>query len=125
MESNPKLKKDENTLCGQCRNTVVPGSSSLRALGFIWHSSCFLCFNCNDKISQMKFLRVGGEKFCSMPCLKKAACTRCGRLLREQVLKVSGQKLHPRCFTCQKCKQPIRGDYVEDEHGGIFCAKCG
>jgi len=70
---------------------------------------------------------VGGEKFCSLPCLKKAACTRCGRLLREQVVKVSGQKLHPRCSTCQECNSPIRDDgyYFDDENGTIFCSKCG
>ena len=136
-------KKNFMPRCMACKDHVLlEVDDVIQACGGYWHPEHFKCAATglllgDDYISQDSLpYSVDGyfEKF-------GERCTKCGDVMKEEIVHVLGQKWHPECFVCTSSGTPIPknedGSYVyyahelmpycEGEYAKLFgetCARC-
>ncbi|XP_062386240.1 LIM domain-containing protein 1 isoform X2 [Sardina pilchardus] len=114
--------------CVKCSGGVPGGSQACRALGQLYHDSCFICSACNQRLREQPFYSVSGKLFCEDHFKHSEAhpstqtCDSCGYLIKDTVLQAFGSCYHPACFCCVICCQSLEGaPFCLDSTNRVYC----
>lgn len=115
--------------CPGCSKKLESGAA-VQIGDQIWHQDCFKCSICSDNLSG-SYMEQKGKVFCK-PCHDQhilVKCARCDKPLSGQVFKVDnpteGDHLHYHltCYSCNQCKDKLKGKGGHVLRGDIYCAK--
>ncbi|PWN54154.1 hypothetical protein IE53DRAFT_24152 [Violaceomyces palustris] len=96
--------------CRKCGEAVEKGAvkASDGALKGIFHKPCFSCFTCNKAFEDGSFYVFKNEPYCARHYhkLNGSLCAGCGEGIEGGCRQTeSGERFHPRCFTCEYDEQ--------------------
>ena len=82
-----------------------------RAMDAHWHPGHLCCFNCDESLSQQKFIIVENEPSC-IKCYERNfanSCQNCGSSIGPGMkdVDVRGKHWHEDCFICSECKKAL------------------
>ena len=102
----------------------------VRALGHLYHASCFSCTRCNTTISfSATFHSVDGLPVCS-ECYQReqTVCLRCHQLMTDGYIRFLFRgrlyHMHRSCARCDECRVRLNQDNFACEQGTAVCRKC-
>lgn len=120
--------------CRGC-GLMIEGKSVKAADGRLtgrWHKSCFVCRTCEKPFATADFYVIGNQPYCEHHYHEEngSLCNGCHRGIEGQYLETtstkrfgsSGEKYHPRCFTCATCHEVLSEDYFEI-NGNVLCER--
>uniref|UniRef100_UPI0037E7B787 LIM domain-containing protein 1 n=1 Tax=Semicossyphus pulcher TaxID=241346 RepID=UPI0037E7B787 len=114
--------------CTGCRKEVYSEDRACRAMGHLFHDSCFTCSVCNKKLSGKPFYTVCGRIYCEDDFLYSGVhpspevCNSCGHLIMDMVLQARGKSYHPACFRCVVCRRSLEGQpFSVDSDSRVYC----
>ncbi|XP_026205118.1 LIM domain-containing protein 1 [Anabas testudineus] len=114
--------------CTRCDKGVYGAGRACRAMGHLFHDTCFTCFVCSKKLIGKPFYSVSGGIYCEDDFLHSGVhpspevCNSCGFLIVDMVLQARGKSYHPSCFCCVICRQSLEGlPFAVDSHSRIYC----
>ena len=81
----------------------------LRALGRVWHESCFTCQQSGEALGEGDFYLHEGKPL-SAAALRHTAplCAGCGEPVLKARLFAMGNAYHRACFRCEDCGTQLR-----------------
>ncbi|XP_044177392.1 four and a half LIM domains protein 2-like isoform X2 [Acropora millepora] len=113
--------------CAGCEELIYVGEYS-RAMDAHWHPGHLCCFNCDESLSQQKFIIVENEPSC-IKCYERNfanSCQNCGSSIGPGMkdVDVRGKHWHEDCFVCSECKKALlhQGFTFKDEK--LICNPC-
>mmetsp|Transcript_17382 Transcript_17382/g.35862 ORF Transcript_17382/g.35862 Transcript_17382/m.35862 type:complete len:2102 (+) Transcript_17382:50-6355(+) len=129
--------------CMACKDHVLlEVDEVVQACGGYWHPEHFKCASTGALLGD-EYISHDGLPYSVDGYFEKFGerCTKCGDVMREEIVHVLGQKWHPHCFVCTSSGKPIPknedGSYVyfahelmpycEEEYARLFgetCARC-
>jgi len=139
--------------CAKCHKRFVGNQSKVRAMGCMYHETCFACDTCGYPISSACYKGEGGKLYCSEKCAragmegaagskppaskeqeeKQAAasqdpddykfCSACGKELNDDFIVLAGKPLHRDCFVCGICGKKLTNQ-VFNVGGKMACKEC-
>jgi paxillin len=144
-----KAPTENNSGCSKCGQKLT--GEHIKALGSLWHTTCFACDNCNSGL-RGDFFESDGKRLCkdcastkyrctkcSLPitgeyfvgqgtmvhphCLEKVNCAKCSQPIQLHETSALGKKYHPECFVCTECGTKLTGNFY-DRGGSPFCKSC-
>ncbi|KAK2463687.1 hypothetical protein APHAL10511_004438 [Amanita phalloides] len=114
------------TSCFACGKSMQ--GPFVRALGAVYHLSCFKCLDCGDVVAS-KFFPIDGpdgkqSPLCERDYFKRLnlICAKCGMALRGSYITACNKKYHVEHFTCSLCPTLFGPHDSYYEHDGdVFC----
>ncbi|KAM8979519.1 zyxin isoform X1 [Sarcophilus harrisii] len=109
--------------CGQCHQALVRSQPAVRALGRLFHVTCFTCHQCERQLQGQQFYSLEGAPYCEQ-CYENTLekCSTCGEPITERMLRATGRAFHPQCFTCVVCACPLEGtSFIVDQTNRPHC----
>ncbi|MEJ1280981.1 zyxin [Cricetulus griseus] len=110
-------------LCGRCHEPLPRAQPAVRALGQLFHITCFTCHQCRQQLQGGQFYSLDGVPFCEgcyTETLEK--CNTCGQPITDRMLRATGKAYHPHCFTCVVCACPLEGtSFIVDQDNQPHC----
>ncbi|XP_068431030.1 LIM domain-containing protein 1 [Clinocottus analis] len=114
--------------CTSCGKAVYGEGRACRAMGCLFHNTCFTCSVCCEKLSGKPFYTMSGRIYCEDDFLYSGAhpsqevCSSCGHLLMDMVLQARGKCYHPSCFRCEVCRRSLEGQpFSVDADSRVYC----
>ncbi|XP_062266458.1 LIM domain-containing protein 1 [Platichthys flesus] len=115
--------------CTRCSEAVYGAGRGCRAMGRLFHDTCFTCSVCSKKLSGQPFYTVSGGIYCENDFLYSGVhpapevCNSCGYLIMDNtVLQARGRAYHPSCFRCVVCSQSLEGQpFSVDSDRRVYC----
>lgn len=113
--------------CGGCGQRI--DGTFLTAEGLNWHSECWLCTNCHQRLDAKYYTRGGGTlcQACNQRAEDRSApkCGGCRRPLRGERLTYDGVSYHGNCFKCTSCRA-ILGEtvFIDGKTKQPICRNC-
>ncbi|XP_006861257.1 PREDICTED: zyxin [Chrysochloris asiatica] len=110
-------------LCGCCQEPLARAQPAVRALGQLFHISCFTCHQCSRQLQGQQFYSLEGVPYCEA-CYTDTLdkCSTCGQPITERMLRATGRAYHPDCFTCVVCACPLEGtSFIVDQANRPHC----
>ncbi|PWA15086.1 hypothetical protein CCH79_00008644, partial [Gambusia affinis] len=115
--------------CARCGEAVFAAGGACKAMGHLFHNTCFTCSVCNKELKGQPFFTVSGQIYCEDDFLfsgvhpSEETCYSCGKLkLHIQVLQARGKSYHPTCFRCVVCRQELQGQaFAVDSDCRVYC----
>jgi len=104
--------------CGQCKQAL--SGSVVEVNGIEFHPRCFLCVDCGREGAQL----IQNKPYCNNCHPDKEVCCICGNSLRGGGLEALGRLYHEKCFTCQRCFNPLPGGRFKELDGFALCRTC-
>lgn len=100
----------------------------VRALGTVFHLSCFKCLDCGDVVAS-KFFPIDGPEGKQLPLCERdyfrrlnLICANCGSALRGSYITACNKKYHVEHFTCSLCTTLFGPHDSYYEHDGdVYC----
>ncbi|ODV93762.1 hypothetical protein PACTADRAFT_51518 [Pachysolen tannophilus NRRL Y-2460] len=130
--NNNNLSKKPIKYCKSCGQQL--SGQFVRALGDVYHVSCFRCYECGKECASKFFSSeikdpitgVEGTKIalCEYDYFKKLdlICYKCNNALRGPYVTALNRKYHLEHFTCSVCDKVFETDESFYEHEeGIYC----
>jgi hypothetical protein len=118
------LTESPDKLCAYCHNEIVAGQKFKTALNLLWHNGCFKCGVCLKPLEKgMKFFRGDLDSAICEDCKgkRKNCCPLCTKpLAKQEVVNVTGMKIHTKCFRCNICDTSLLGGYIQKK-GQFLC----
>lgn len=109
--------------CGRCHQPLARAQPAVRALGQLFHITCFTCHQCEQQLQGQQFYSVEGAPYCEgcyTDTLEK--CNTCGQPITDRMLRATGKAYHPQCFTCVVCACPLEGtSFIVDQANRPHC----
>ncbi|ELW47547.1 Zyxin [Tupaia chinensis] len=109
--------------CGRCHQPLARSQPAVRALGQLFHITCFTCHRCQQQLQGQQFYSLEGAPYCEgcyTDTLEK--CTTCGQPITDRMLRATGRAYHPQCFTCVVCACPLEGtSFIVDQANQPHC----
>ncbi|XP_053464807.1 zyxin isoform X2 [Nycticebus coucang] len=109
--------------CGQCRQPLARAQPAVRALGQLFHITCFTCRQCSQQLQGQQFYSLEGAPYCEgcyTDTLEK--CNTCGQPITDRMLRATGKAYHPQCFTCVVCACALEGtSFIVDQANRPHC----
>ncbi|KAM5255613.1 zyxin isoform 2-T2 [Ctenodactylus gundi] len=109
--------------CGRCHEPLARAQPAVRALGQLFHITCFTCHQCEKQLQGQQFYSLAGSPYCEgcyTDTLEK--CNTCGQPITDRMLRATGKAYHPRCFTCVVCACPLEGtSFIVDQANQPHC----
>ncbi|XP_060052734.1 zyxin isoform X3 [Erinaceus europaeus] len=109
--------------CGHCHQPLARAQPAVRALGQLFHITCFTCHQCGQQLQGQQFYSLEGAPYCEAcytDTLEK--CNTCGQPITERMLRATGKAYHPQCFTCVVCACPLEGtSFIVDQANRPHC----
>ncbi|XP_056273551.1 LIM domain-containing protein 1 isoform X2 [Pseudoliparis swirei] len=114
--------------CTRCSKAVYGDGAACRAMGSLFHNTCFTCSVCSEKLIGKPFYTVSGRIYCEADFLYSGAhpsqevCSSCGYLTVDMVLQARGKSYHPSCFCCVVCRRSLEGQpFSVDADSRVYC----
>ncbi|KAM8840968.1 LIM domain-containing protein 1 isoform 2-T2 [Spinachia spinachia] len=111
--------------CAFCSKAVYGEGRACRAMGRLFHNTCFTCSVCSEKLSGKPFYSVSGRIYCEDDFLYSGAhpaqevCNSCGNLIKDVA---RGKSYHPSCFRCVICRRSLEAEpFTADTDQQIYC----
>ncbi|XP_044535491.1 zyxin isoform X2 [Gracilinanus agilis] len=123
MEQPTSNKPPTNEWCGRCHQALVRSQPAVRALGRLFHVTCFTCHQCERQLQGQQFYSLEGAPYCEQ-CYENTLekCSTCGEPITERMLRATGRAFHPQCFTCVVCACPLEGtSFIVDQANRPHC----
>jgi len=114
-------------VCAKCGK--IAKESPVKALGKVWHSTCFVCNKCGCTFSGTRnFCNHNGTPYCEKHFkeveMAENICARCGKGISGDTIDALGKKWHdPECWVCKICNGSLEGKFFAVE-GFPRCANC-
>ncbi|XP_013360433.1 PREDICTED: zyxin [Chinchilla lanigera] len=112
-----------NESCGRCHQPLARAQPAVRALGQLFHITCFTCHQCEQQLQGQQFYSLEGAPYCEScytDTLEK--CHTCGQPITDRMLRATGKAYHPHCFTCVICACPLEGtSFIVDQANRPHC----
>ncbi|KAM6167060.1 zyxin isoform 2-T2 [Erethizon dorsatum] len=112
-----------NESCGRCHQPLARAQPAVRALGQLFHITCFTCHQCEQQLQGQQFYSLEGAPYCEgcyTDTLEK--CHTCGQPITDRMLRATGKAYHPHCFTCVVCACPLEGtSFIVDQANRPHC----
>ncbi|XP_016012683.2 zyxin [Rousettus aegyptiacus] len=109
--------------CGRCHQPLARAQPAVRALGQLFHITCFTCHRCEQQLQGQQFYSLEGAPYCEgcyTDTLEK--CNTCGQPITDRMLRATGKAYHPQCFTCVVCACPLEGtSFIVDQANRPHC----
>ncbi|XP_057160264.1 zyxin isoform X2 [Ursus arctos] len=109
--------------CGRCHQPLARTQPAVRALGQLFHITCFTCHQCEQQLQGQQFYSLEGAPYCEgcyTDTLEK--CNTCGQPITDRMLRATGKAYHPQCFTCVVCACPLEGtSFIVDQANRPHC----
>ena len=129
--------------CMACKDHVLlEVDEVIQACGGYWHPEHFKCAGTGALLGD-EYISHDGLPYSVDGYFEKFGekCTKCGEVMKEEIVHVLGQKWHPGCFVCTSSGAPIPKNedgryvyfahdlmpYCEEEYAKLFgetCARC-
>ncbi|XP_061615887.1 LIM domain-containing protein 1 [Phyllopteryx taeniolatus] len=99
--------------CAKCSEEVHGAGKACRAMGQIFHETCFTCCVCSQRLQGKPFYSVTGMIYCEEDFLHSGVhpspevCYSCGQLIEDMVLQAHGKSYHSACFHCAVCRRSL------------------
>ncbi|XP_055447161.1 zyxin [Bubalus kerabau] len=123
MEHPQKQSVPVNESCGRCHQPLARSQPAVRALGQLFHITCFTCRQCEQQLQGQQFYSLEGAPYCEgcyTDTLEK--CSTCGQPITDRMLRATGKAYHPQCFTCVVCACPLEGtSFIVDQANRPHC----
>uniref|UniRef100_A0A480Q9L7 Zyxin n=2 Tax=Sus scrofa TaxID=9823 RepID=A0A480Q9L7_PIG len=123
MEHPQRQNVAVNEFCGRCRQPLARAQPAVRALGQLFHITCFTCHQCEQQLQGQQFYSLEGAPYCEgcyTDTLEK--CNTCGQPITDRMLRATGKAYHPQCFTCVVCACPLEGtSFIVDQANRPHC----
>ncbi|XP_043319868.1 zyxin isoform X1 [Cervus canadensis] len=123
MEHPQKQSVPVNESCGRCHQPLARSQPAVRALGQLFHITCFTCRQCEQQLQGQQFYSLEGAPYCEgcyTDTLEK--CNTCGQPITDRMLRATGKAYHPQCFTCVVCACPLEGtSFIVDQANRPHC----
>nr|XP_020753194.1 zyxin [Odocoileus virginianus texanus] len=123
MEHPQKQSVPVNESCGRCHQPLARSQPAVRALGHLFHITCFTCRQCEQQLQGQQFYSLEGAPYCEgcyTDTLEK--CNTCGQPITDRMLRATGKAYHPQCFTCVVCACPLEGtSFIVDQANRPHC----
>ncbi|KIJ65689.1 hypothetical protein HYDPIDRAFT_110835 [Hydnomerulius pinastri MD-312] len=112
--------------CSACGGSMQ--GAFVRALGTVFHLTCFKCLDCGDVVAS-KFFPIDGPDGKQQPLCERdyfrrlnLICAKCGLALRGSYITACNKKYHVEHFTCSLCPTLFgpQDSYYEHE-GDVYC----
>ncbi|XP_041455757.1 LIM domain kinase 1-like isoform X2 [Lytechinus variegatus] len=117
---------DGSPICALCCKRITD-AEYVQALERDWHSLCFTCSQCKQRLSSWYFER-DKKLYCQKDYWAQfgESCQGCAQLIAGPVMVAGEHKFHPDCFVCSKCQAYIGdGDnYALVERSKLYCGQC-
>ncbi|XP_036850414.2 zyxin isoform X3 [Manis javanica] len=120
--------------CGRCHQPLARAQPAVRALGQLFHITCFTCHQCEQQLQGQQFYSLEGAPYCegcytlsAIPLLippqdTLEKCNTCGQPITDRMLRATGKAYHPQCFTCVVCACPLEGtSFIVDQANRPHC----
>jgi len=107
--------------CPICNEPVLRIHHKVKHGGHTYHSKCFVCSLCGEKLAGKPFFTEKEKRICKDCYASKVApkCAQCGEAVTGEQVKTSDGKIyHPQCFRCFRCNKVIPGSYRTDRKTG-------
>ncbi|XP_057304257.1 lipoma-preferred partner homolog isoform X2 [Hydractinia symbiolongicarpus] len=113
-------------VCHKCRKTIVGEGSGCTAMGDMYHVSCFVCGNCDTKLTGLEFYCLNDAPLCERCYMNSLEdCVVCKEKITERILKAVGSSYHPQCFGCSSCHKNLDGiPFTVDASNAVHCVEC-
>ncbi|XP_057684062.1 LIM domain-containing protein 1 [Corythoichthys intestinalis] len=116
--------------CAKCSKEVYGGGKACRAMGQIFHQSCFTCCVCSKNLQGKPFYTVTGSIYCEEDFYFSGVhpspemCYSCDQLITDMVLQALGKSYHPACFRCAVCRQSLQDlPFTVGTDNKVYCIK--
>ncbi|XP_062955787.1 zyxin isoform X2 [Cynocephalus volans] len=123
MEHPQRQNVAVNESCGRCHQPLARAQPAVRALGQLFHITCFTCHQCEQQLQGQQFYSLEGAPYCEgcyTDTLEK--CNTCGQPITDRMLRATGKAYHPQCFTCVVCACPLEGtSFIVDQANRPHC----
>ncbi|EHB15783.1 Zyxin [Heterocephalus glaber] len=123
MEQPQRQNVAVNESCGRCHQPLARAQPAVRALGQLFHITCFTCHQCEQQLQGQQFYSLEGAPYCEgcyTDTLEK--CHTCGQPITDRMLRATGKAYHPHCFTCVVCACPLEGtSFIVDQANRPHC----
>uniref|UniRef100_A0A8C2L7H5 Zyxin n=1 Tax=Cricetulus griseus TaxID=10029 RepID=A0A8C2L7H5_CRIGR len=123
MQDMEHPQRQNASLCGRCHEPLPRAQPAVRALGQLFHITCFTCHQCRQQLQGGQFYSLDGVPFCEgcyTETLEK--CNTCGQPITDRMLRATGKAYHPHCFTCVVCACPLEGtSFIVDQDNQPHC----
>ncbi|KAF6276374.1 zyxin [Rhinolophus ferrumequinum] len=123
MEHPQKQNVAVSESCGRCHQPLARAQPAVRALGQLFHITCFTCHQCEHQLQGQQFYSLEGAPYCEgcyTDTLEK--CNTCGQPITDRMLRATGKAYHPQCFTCVVCACPLEGtSFIVDQANRPHC----
>ncbi|XP_035951588.2 zyxin isoform X1 [Halichoerus grypus] len=123
MEHPQRQTVAVNESCGRCHQPLARTQPAVRALGQLFHITCFTCRQCEQQLQGQQFYSLEGAPYCEgcyTDTLEK--CNTCGQPITDRMLRATGKAYHPQCFTCVVCACPLEGtSFIVDQANRPHC----
>ncbi|XP_045351940.1 zyxin [Leopardus geoffroyi] len=123
MEHPQRQNVAVNESCGRCHQPLARTQPAVRALGQLFHITCFTCHQCEQQLQGQQFYSLEGAPYCEgcyTDTLEK--CNTCGQPITDRMLRATGKAYHPQCFTCVVCSCPLEGtSFIVDQANRPHC----
>ncbi|XP_072226666.1 LIM domain-containing protein 1 [Leuresthes tenuis] len=114
--------------CTRCSKVVYGAGGACRAMGHLFHNTCFTCSVCSKQLNGKPFFTLSGQIYCEDDFLfsgvhpSQEVCHSCGCSIDDFVLQARGKSYHPSCFRCVICRQELEGQaFAVDSHSRVYC----
>lgn len=119
--------------CHGCAEPVK--DSGISAMGYTWHSACFVCHDCSEPFPDGQYFVMDGAPYCQEHYFENFGerCAGCNEVITDQILNALDKTWHADCFACEHCHEPF-GDlgffmqegaaYCENDYKELFCPRC-
>jgi len=108
----------QRKLCAKCGQPL--SGNVLECNNKEYHASCFKCVDCGSEGVHL----LAGEPYCADCHPDKECCCVCGSSLRGGGLEALGRLYHEKCFTCQRCFNPLPGGKFKEIDNFALCNNC-
>ncbi|XP_047461546.1 LIM domain-containing protein 1 isoform X2 [Mugil cephalus] len=104
--------------CTRCSKAVHGGAGrGCRAMGCLYHNTCFTCSVCDKNLSGKTFYILSGLIYCEEDFLRVSSLR-----VFLQVLQARGKPYHPSCFRCVVCRRSLEGQpFAVDSDSRVYC----
>ncbi|KNZ74640.1 Rho-type GTPase-activating protein 1 [Termitomyces sp. J132] len=115
-----------NTNCSACGRPMQ--GPFVRALGTVFHLSCFKCGDCGEVVAS-KFFPIDGPDGQQQPLCERdyfrrlnLICAKCNMALRGSYITACNKKFHVEHFTCSLCSTLFGpSDSYYEHEGDVYC----